>query len=131
MPPLSARGTLDHDRGRLNYGWIVTAVRLLVVTGAIGFGQFAYTPLLPSMKAALNLNYGEAGLLGTGNFIGYLLFSLLGGVLAFLYGPRLLISISLAVVGASLFLMGRSEGFLFALLMPFPAGVAAEARTSP
>ena len=116
---------------RLHYGWIVTGVSLLAVMGAVGFGRFAYTPLLPSMKVAMNLTYTETGLLGTGNFIGYLPFSLLGGLLAFLYGPRLLIAISLVVVGVSMILTGASEVFLFALLMRFLTGVGSVGTNVP
>lgn len=122
---------MSHDPGRLHYGWIVTAVSLLAVTGAIGFGRFAYTPLLPSMKTALSLSYTQAGLLGTGNFLGYLLCSLLGGMLAFLYSPRLLISVSLVVVGLSLILTGFSEGFFFALSMRFLTGAGSGGANVP
>jgi len=73
--------------------------------------------ILPSMKEGLKLSYAQMGLLGSGNFLGYLVFSLVGGFLATKYGPRKVITLSMLLVGITMALTGRSDGFAFALAM--------------
>ena len=55
---------------------------MLTTTGAHGFGRMAYTLILPAMKDGLQFTYTQLGLLGTGNFIGYLTLAIVGGILA-------------------------------------------------
>ena len=86
---------MNDGHSRFHYGWIILLVGFVGVTGALGFGRFAYTPILPSMKEGLSLTYAQMGWIGTGNFVGYLVFSLLGGYLATRIGSRVVISISL------------------------------------
>ncbi|MBL6455474.1 YbfB/YjiJ family MFS transporter [Belnapia sp. T6] len=50
---------------------------LIALASAIGIGRFAYTPILPAMAEGLGLSKGEAGLIASANFIGYLLGALL------------------------------------------------------
>jgi len=44
-----------------------------------GFGRFAYTVILPSMKSDLGFSHTQMGLLQTGIVTGYLLFAYLEG----------------------------------------------------
>ena len=67
---------------RFHYGWVVILAGLLVTIGAHGFGRMSYTIILPAMKDGLGFNYTQLGLLGTGNFIGYLVMAIIGGFLA-------------------------------------------------
>ena len=110
-------------RGTIHYGWIVIAMGTLTTIGAHGFGRMAFTPILPHMIDELNLTYTQSGILGSGNFLGYLTFALIGGFLAAKYGTRIVISCSLVVMGLTMILTGLSESFEFALMMRILTGL--------
>jgi MFS family permease len=116
---------------RFHYGWIILLVGFIGVMGALGFGRFAYTPILPSMKEGLSLTYTQMGWIGSGNFTGYLVFSLIGGYLATRIGPRLVISVALILVAFSLFLTGISDSFEFAVAMRTLTGAGSAASNVP
>ena len=122
---------MGDGRMRFHYGWIILLVGFIGVMGALGFGRFAYTPILPSMKEALSLTYSQMGWIGTGNFIGYLIFSFLGGYLATRVGPRRVISVSLVLVAISLVLTGLSDSFEFALAMRTLTGAGSAGSNVP
>jgi len=84
---------------RVHYGWVVIFTGMLATIAAHGFGRMSYTLILPEMREGLGLTYTQAGLLSTGNFIGYLLFAVIGGFLASRYGARRVISLSLVLMG--------------------------------
>ncbi|HME44365.1 MAG TPA: MFS transporter [Syntrophorhabdales bacterium] len=100
----------------MHYAWVITFTGVLVVLFAHGFGRMSYSVILPFMKEDLSLTYTQVGLIATGNFIGYLLFTTFGGFLAARFGPRKIISISLLVTGITLFLTGFSNSFSFAFV---------------
>jgi len=74
--------------GRFHYAWVILIVGTLVVFGSLGLARFGYTMLLPAMQAGLELDNTQAGALATGNLVGYLALSVVGGALAAHYGPR-------------------------------------------
>jgi len=106
----------------IHYGWVVMAMGTLTAIGAHGFGRMAYTLILPSMKDGLHFSYAELGLLGTGNFIGYLIMSLVGGVLAARFGTRIVITLALMVMGITMILTGLAQNFGFAFAMRLITG---------
>ena len=114
-----------------HYGWTILLVGFIGVMGALGFGRFAYTPILPSMKEGLALTYTQMGWIGTGNFVGYLSFAFIGGYLASRFGSRQVISASLALVGISLILTGLSDSFEFALIMRLLTGAGSAGANVP
>jgi sugar phosphate permease len=116
---------------KLHYGWIVIFTGLLVTIGAHGFGRMSYTLILPAMKDGLQFNYAQLGLLGTGNFIGYLLMAIIGGFLAARFGTRVVIALALGLMGVTLILTGLAETFEFAFAMRLMTGLGNGAAYVP
>jgi sugar phosphate permease len=116
---------------KLHYGWVVIFMGMLTTLAAHGFGRMAYTIILPAMKDGLQFDYTQLGLLGTANFVGYLAMALIGGFLAARFGTRVVISLSLFFLGATLMLTGLAQSFGFALSMRFLTGLANGAANVP
>ncbi len=107
----------------MHYAWVIAFTGTLVTILAHGFGRMSYSVILPSMREGLSLSYTQVGLIGTGNFIGYLCLAIVGGFLAARFGVRRVVFISLLVIGISLILTGLSNSFLFAFLMRLITGL--------
>lgn len=86
---------------------------MLALASSIGIGRFSYTPILPSMAAALHLSRSQAGLIASANFAGYL-----AGALAAAWRPpvsRAWLAASLATgcaTTAAMALLSTMAGFL-------------------
>ena len=119
------------EKSKLHYGWIVIFVGLLVTIGAHGFGRMSYTLILPAMKDGLHFTYTELGLIGTGNFVGYLLMALIGGALAAHFGCRLMITLALVFMGVTMFLTGLAKSFEMAFTMRLLTGLGHGAAYVP
>ncbi len=122
---------MSESRHILHYGYVVAAISILVVFGSLGLGRFSFTMIYPNMMAGLQLGNTEMGLLASVNFLGYLIFSLAGGILASRYGPRLIISLSLVIAGIGMLLTGLAGGLAFAMLMRFVTGLGSGGSNVP
>ena len=116
---------------KIHYGWIVIFMGLVTTVTANGFGRMAYTILLPAMKDGLNFDYVQLGLLGTGNFIGYLSMALIGGFLAAKFGTRIVITFALILMGITMILTGLAQSFSFAFSMRLLTGIGNGAAFVP
>jgi MFS family permease len=119
------------DKPKLHYGWIVILMGLLVLIGAHGFGRMSYTLILPAMKDGLHFTYTQLGLIGTGNFIGYLFMALVGGALAARFGSRLTITLGLVFMGVTMFLTGLAQDFEMAFTLRLLTGLGHGASYIP
>jgi MFS family permease len=117
--------------GKLHYGWVVIYMGLLTAIAAHGFGRMSYTIILPAMKDGLEFNYTQLGLLGTGNFIGYLTMAIIGGFLAAHFGTRIVITAALILMGITMILTGLSQSFGFAFFMRLLTGLGNGASYVP
>ncbi len=113
------------------YAWIIAATIMFVVLLAHGFGRFSYPVLLPFMRDNLGLTYTEVGLIGTGNFLGYLSMALAGGFIAARFGARQVIFASLVIMGVSLFLTGAARSFFGAFTLRLITGMGNAAAYIP
>ena len=116
---------------KLHYGWIVIFMGLLTTIAAHGFGRMSYTIILPAMKDGLSFNYTQLGLLGTGNFIGYLTMAIVGGFMAARFGTRLVITAGLVLMGVTMILTGLARSFEFAFVMRLLTGLGNGAAFVP
>jgi MFS family permease len=108
---------------RVHYGWVVIFTGMLATIACHGFGRMSYTLILPEMKEGLGLTYTQAGLFATANFIGYLVFAVLGGFLASRYGIHRVISLSLVLMGITMLLTGIANSFRWAFTMRLLTGL--------
>jgi sugar phosphate permease len=116
---------------KVHYGWVVIFMGLLTTIAAHGFGRMSYTIILPAMKDGLGFNYTQLGLLGTGNFIGYLTMAIIGGFLAAHFGTRIVITAALVLMGITMILTGLAQSFGFAFAMRLLTGLGNGAAYVP
>jgi len=105
-----------------HYGWVIVGVGVLVKMAALGFGRFAYPMLIPSMRESVGFSYVEMGFLSGAIMLGYLLFSLVGGVLATRFGPKRIVIASLLCGSLSMFSIGKLSGFFPLAFFAFAMG---------
>ncbi len=116
---------------RIHYGWVVIFMGLWVTVGAHGFGRMSYTLILPAMRDGLQFSYAQLGLIGTGNFLGYLCMALIGGALASRYGARWVMALALAFMGITMILTGRIQSFPSAFFLRLLTGLGHGAAYVP
>lgn len=107
----------------MHYAWVIAGAGAVIVLFAHGLARMSYGVILPFMKEQLALNYTQIGLIATGNFIGYLLFTTFGGFLAARFGTRKVITISLFITGFFLFITGFANSFSFAFVARLITGI--------
>ena len=114
-----------------HYGWLVVGAGTLCIFACLGIGRFALGMLLPSMADPLELTYTQMGFISTANFIGYLVSVLLCGFLVARLGSRRVIFFSLLLVGLSMIVVSRAEGFFSVLVFYTLTGMGSGASNVP
>jgi sugar phosphate permease len=92
------------------YRWVILAMAFLSVFGAIGFGRFGYSAVLPAMQEALGLTSAAAGSLASWTLVGYTITAAVGGVLASRLGPRLVLTVGMGTTAVGMLITGFSDG---------------------
>ena len=116
---------------KAHYGWVIAFTGMAVLFSCLGLGRFSLGMLLPSMGISLNLNYSQMGLIGTGNFVGYMISVVLAGMIAKRIGARWTISIGLVLVGGSMMLISQSMGFLTVMSLYVATGIGSGLANVP
>ena len=94
------------------------------MAAAIGIGRFIYTPILPPMAEGLHLTKGEAGLIASANFLGYLAGALAAASPRLPGGPRAWLLAALAASAVTTGAMAWPDGMAALLALRFVGGVA-------
>ncbi len=115
----------------IHYGWVIVLTGTMVLFSCLGLGRFALGMLLPSMGISLDLSYSQMGLIGTGNFAGYMASVLLASMVARRIGARRTISLGLLLVGGSILGMSRSGGFLSLMVLYILTGMGSGLANVP
>ncbi|SDI11959.1 MFS transporter [Propionivibrio dicarboxylicus] len=113
---------MSSKRG-LHYSWVIVATGVFVLFATIALGRFSYTAILPGMKAGLALGYDQMGLIGTANFVGYLIAVWAFPSVIHRLEARCTIALGLLLVGGSLVGMSFCGGFPSAVVVYVPAGM--------
>ncbi len=116
---------------RYHYGYIILAIGVATVTGALGFARFGYTMILPGMKAGLGLSDAQAGDLAMANMIGYLVLALACGFLSAHFSPRRIITAFMLLVSASMLVTGLAPDFETAFIGRLLAGMGGGGTNIP
>lgn len=115
----------------MHHAFVILALIVLAVFGALGVGRFGYTSILPAMQEGLRLTNTQTGTLQSWNLFGYLLTAAVAGLLAARYGPRVVISCALFTSAVGLLLTGLVPTFEGACLGRFLAGVGGAGGNVP
>ncbi|MEO9775472.1 YbfB/YjiJ family MFS transporter [Roseibium sp.] len=96
----------------------------LALAAAMGIGRFVYTPVLPFMSEALNLPAGDAGLIASANFLGYLAGALAAASRSLSGSPRRWFLGGLLVSALTSAAMAATTSLTVFLLIRFASGIA-------
>jgi MFS family permease len=103
----------------------------LAVFGALGFGRFGYSAILPAMQKDLGISSAAAGSLASWNLAGYMVMAAIGGLLASRFGARLVVGIGSLVAAAGMVLTGLSTGIATAAAARLLTGLGGGAVLVP
>lgn len=113
------------------YGLLILLAGSLTMAGAAGFARYTFPLLLPDMRIALQSTYGNMGLLATMNNGGYVVSSLLGGILGARFGARRVIFISMVLAGVFTSATGLSPSVEVAMVFQLLTGLSAGGAIVP
>ena len=91
---------------------------------AVGIGRFIYTSILPSMVDGLRLTTGDAGLIASANFLGYLAGALAAASPRLPGSPRTWLLLALAVSAVTTGAMGLANSLGHFLWLRFGGGLS-------
>ncbi|ATU92515.1 YbfB/YjiJ family MFS transporter [Phyllobacterium zundukense] len=97
---------------------------LVAMAIGMGIGRFIFTPILPGMMSDLGLTPGDAGIIASANYVGYLLGAVIAGFGWASGIERPLVYLSLALSAALCFAMSVSDGVIMFSVVRFFAGMA-------
>lgn len=115
----------------VHYAWVVAGAGTLAMLCGLGLARFAFGMMLPSMSAALSLNYQESGWLGAAYLIGYLSAVAMLPLVVSRLGVRIMISGGLLAVALSMLGIAWTYDFIVVWLFYFLTGIGSGATIVP
>jgi MFS family permease len=109
----------------------MASVGVLVVMAALGLGRFGYAMILPAMSEGLRLTAVQAADIATANMVGYLVSSLVCGLLSARFGPRLIVTVSVLLVAFALAATALVRDFPSAIIARLATGIASGGANVP
>src|SRR5689334_8841451 len=97
---------------------------LVALAAAMGIGRFIYTPILPLMVEELGLSQGQAGLIASANFAGYLAGALAAALPSLPGSRRAWFLGALAASAATTAAMAFGDGLAPFIVLRFVGGAA-------
>ncbi|MEM7774403.1 MAG: YbfB/YjiJ family MFS transporter [Pseudomonadota bacterium] len=94
------------------------------MAAAVGIGRFIYTPILPPMTAELGLSQGDAGLIASANFVGYLVGAMAAAARRLPGEPRTWLIANLVISAVTTVMMAFADTLSAFLVLRFVGGVA-------
>ncbi len=88
-----------------------------IVTMVFGMVLTSYSPLLPSIAAEFSLSLSQSGFIFSANFIGFVSFILVGGVLADHIGKKTIFVISVSGFAVALMIFPFTPNFILACVV--------------
>jgi MFS family permease len=119
------------QKKQIHYGWVIAITGMAVLFSCLGLGRFSLGMLLPSKAISQKLNYYQMGLIGTGNFVGYMISVILAGIFARLIGARLTIFLGLILVGSSMVFISFADGFIGVMVLYVATGIGSGLANVP
>ena len=110
---------------RETYFIVILVLGFLIQLTSLGFGRFAYTALLPSMKTDLGLSNTLMGFFQVGVLAGYLLVAYLCSIFAKRWGLSVVVAASCALAGLAMMALGFVSSFYLCLILAFLMGAGA------
>ena len=102
--------------------FLIGGISALII--AMGIGRFAYTPLLPLMQNDRYFSNAVAGYIASSNYAGYLLGSILAGVIPMKHPRTTLLRLSLMISILTTVFMGLFHSYLLWSIFRFFSGIA-------
>ncbi len=121
----------SHRLTSVHYGWVIAFTGTAVIFACLGLGRFSLGMLLPAMSVSLDLSYTRMGLIGTGNFIGYMFAVAIASSVARHLGARLTITLGLMLVGVTMMLVGFAEHYVQILFLYVATGIGSGLSNVP
>lgn len=115
----------------VHYAWTVAVICGLSVLCGLGFGRFAFGMMLPFISQDLGLSYGQGGVLGFGNLIGYLASVPLVPFMLGKIGTRVMVTAGLFIMALSMFAMALTHSFFWLTGFYFLTGLSSGAVVLP
>jgi predicted MFS family arabinose efflux permease len=112
-----------NDVAKTTGPWALALGGLLALAAAMGIGRFVYTPILPMMVASEGLSAAQAGMIASGNFLGYLVGALLATTPLMQGSPRAWLLGSLLASGLTTLLMAWTDSYTGFVAVRFAGGV--------